>query len=205
MRKEPNDKAQIDPGSLGGDGVMPEGQANGATKPGVDEVKVEVCADRSLRLDSRPASKLLGIAHRSAYRLILKHRAGFEKVGGQLRFQIAVAPGKGGNPAKYAMLTEDHCYYLVALVRPTEEADVIKQNLIIAFREARRMANVVPEVLTDWEKGRRLDAQYAVAKDKAHVGGQALRQWRTLKPQYDAAYKQLNVKLQLELPWDKPA
>lgn len=91
------------------------------------------------RIDSRLLAQHLGNKHKSVRELIQQHRGHFERFS-QLRFQTEVGERQqgGGNPERYALLTEDQAYFLLSLSRNTERVVDLKARLVLAFREARQ-------------------------------------------------------------------
>src|SRR6266700_2436336 len=118
--------------------------------------------------DSRQVAQELDIEHRSFFRMITEYQEEVEKDFGQLRFQIAVGsrPQGGGNPSKYALLTEDQCYVYLAYSQNTVQARACKRKLVKAFSEARwqiaqlqqpsDQIEAVVEVLADEQKFRQV-------------------------------------------------
>lgn len=91
------------------------------------------------RIDSRLLAQHLGNKHKNVRELIEQHRQRFERIN-QLRFQTEVGKRRqgGGNPERYALLTEDQAYYLLSLSKNTERVADLKLRLVLAFREARQ-------------------------------------------------------------------
>ncbi|OWT71317.1 hypothetical protein CEY09_05450 [Achromobacter marplatensis] len=96
-------------------------------------VKGEPC------IDSRLLALHLRNQHESVCELIERHRHRFERIS-QLRFQTDVGKRKqgGGNPERYALLTEDQAYYLLSLSKSTERVADLKLQLVLTFREVRQ-------------------------------------------------------------------
>lgn len=113
-------------------------------------LNLSVTAKYGARADSRNIAEALGINHRSMIRLIDKHQQAIEEVERianpenqfhQVRFQITVGKRKqgGGNPERYALLTENQCYFLGTLSKNTARVVAFKARLVIAFAEARKL------------------------------------------------------------------
>ena len=94
------------------------------------------------RVDSRLLAKHLGNQHRHVIALIEKYA---DKFGGfsQLLFKNAVGARLqgGGNPERYALLTEDQAFFLLTLSRNSPRVVNLKVKLVQAFSEARRVAD----------------------------------------------------------------
>jgi phage regulator Rha-like protein len=90
--------------------------------------------------DSREIAATLGVDHRSFFKLITDYQEEIEQDFGQLRFEITVGdrPQGGGNPQKYALLTEDQSYVYLAYSKNTKQARASKRLLVKAFSEAKQ-------------------------------------------------------------------
>ncbi|TAN09426.1 MAG: hypothetical protein EPN34_13955 [Burkholderiaceae bacterium] len=100
------------------------------------------------RVDSRLLAKQLDNHHKNTWELIQRHKAKLEGFG-HLPFQTEVgkrAQG-GGNPQRYALLNENQCHFLLTLSKNTPRVVELKANLITAFSEARRAAELNQEYL----------------------------------------------------------
>ena len=97
------------------------------------------------RIDSRLLADPLGVEHSSVMRLLTNYKADFEEVG-ILRFQIGEITGRG-QPQKYALLNEDQCWLLLTFSRNTKKVRRLKVQLIQAFGEARKAAELNHEYL----------------------------------------------------------
>lgn len=95
------------------------------------------------RVDSRLLAQHLGVKHQSTFELVKQYSADLEVLG-LLRFETGKA--NGGRPEKFALLNEDQCYLLLAHTR-SKKAAKLKLNLVLAFREARRAAELYSEYL----------------------------------------------------------
>lgn len=77
--------------------------------------------------DSRYLEAVFGIAHRSIYRLIVKHQ---EQLG-KVRFQIA--PTISGQNQNFALLTEKQAILLLTYTRSNEQTDKFRVKLVDDF------------------------------------------------------------------------
>lgn len=95
------------------------------------------------RVDSRVIAEQLGIQHESSFDLIKRYSSDFEEFG-VLRFETGKPPvgEKGGRPEKFALLSEDQAYLLLAYSRNTKRVRSLKVNLVKAFRDARNKAGL---------------------------------------------------------------
>ena len=98
------------------------------------------------RVDSRLLAQHLGVKHQSTFELVKQYSADLEVLG-LLRFETGKA--NGGRPEKFALLNEDQCYLLLAHTR-SKKAAKLKLNLVLAFREARRAAELHQEYLPEY-------------------------------------------------------
>lgn len=91
------------------------------------------------RVDSRLLAQHLGNQHRHVMALIEKYAAKFRGLN-QLLFKSAVGERLqgGGNPERFALLTEDQAYFLLSLSRNSERVVNLKVKLIQVFSDARR-------------------------------------------------------------------
>lgn len=92
--------------------------------------------DGEPRIDSRLVAIELGIDHQNTRELIEKYSSQFEELG-ILRFETGEIKGRG-QPEKFYLLNEDQTYFLMTLVRNTEQAVELKKRLVQAFSECRR-------------------------------------------------------------------
>ena len=95
------------------------------------------------RVDSRLLAQHLGNQHRPVMALIEKYADKFRGLN-QLLFKNAVGERLqgGGNPERFALLTEDQAYFLLSLSRNSERVVNLKVKLIQVFSEARRAINM---------------------------------------------------------------
>jgi len=94
--------------------------------------------DGEPRVDSRLIAAELGVAHKNARSLVDNYLEEFQEFG-QLPFETEVVYGHqgGGNPTKFYLLNEDQTYFLMTLVRNTDEAVHLKKRLVKAFARYR--------------------------------------------------------------------
>ncbi|VVM99063.1 Rha family transcriptional regulator [Pseudomonas fluorescens] len=90
------------------------------------------------RVDSRLLAEQLGNKHKNTMELIDKYADKIRRFG-QLPFQTEARPvgQHGGGDARFALLNEDQCYFLLSLSRNSDVVVELKADLIMAFREAR--------------------------------------------------------------------
>ncbi len=122
-----------------------------ATKAGVSVPAIITLAAKNgeARVDSRLIAQAIGNMHRSMFRLIADHRADFESFG-KVRFENAPSPS--GQSERFALLNEDQSYLLLTYARNTKRARELKVNLIKAFGEARRAAELHVEYLPGYHQ-----------------------------------------------------
>lgn len=113
------------------------------------------------RADSRELARSLGNKHENVMSLISDYADVFEGHG-ILRFETEEITGRG-RPGKFALLNEDQCYFLLTLVRNSDQTVPLKSELVRAFGEARR-ASVQPAPLTPAQQ-LLLQAQMLVAQE----------------------------------------
>jgi phage regulator Rha-like protein len=94
------------------------------------------------RVDTRLLAQHLGNQHRQVMALIRKFEDKFQGFN-QLLFKNAVGERSqgGGNPERFALLTEDQAFFLLSLSRNNARVVNLKAMLIQAFSEARRAAD----------------------------------------------------------------
>ena len=94
------------------------------------------------RVDSRMLAGHLGNQHKHVIALIEKYADKFRGFS-QLLFKNAVGARLqgGGNPERYALLTEDQAFFLLTLSRNSPRVVDLKVKLVQAFSEARRVAD----------------------------------------------------------------
>lgn len=98
------------------------------------------------RASSRDIAAALGNQHKNVMSLLSDYRAEFEALG-ILALQTEEITGRG-QPAKYALLNENQCYFLLTLVRNTDTVVTLKLGLVQAFARARDLA-AAPALPTD--------------------------------------------------------
>lgn len=98
------------------------------------------------RASSRHIAEALGNQHKNVMSLLSDYRAEFEALG-ILAFETEEITGRG-QPAKYALLNENQCYFLLTLVRNSDTVVTLKLGLVQAFARARELA-AVPALPTD--------------------------------------------------------
>jgi phage regulator Rha-like protein len=95
------------------------------------------------RVDTRLLARRLGNKHKAVLTLLDRYLVAF-KGHGQLTFKKEVGKRKqgGGNAERYALLNEDQSYFLLSLSRNTHIVVTLKSNLVKAFGNARRAADI---------------------------------------------------------------
>lgn len=95
------------------------------------------------RVDTRLLARRLGNKHKAVLALLDRYLVAF-KAHGQLTFKKEVGKRKqgGGNAERYALLNEDQAYFLLSLSRNTDTVVTLKSNLVKAFGNARRSADL---------------------------------------------------------------
>lgn len=96
------------------------------------------------RVDSRLLAQHLGNQHKNTYELIKEHQLDFEQLG-KVPFETEALDS--GQRQRYALLNEDQAYLLLTYSRNTKRTRALKVNLVLAFREARRAAELHQEYL----------------------------------------------------------
>lgn len=91
------------------------------------------------RLDSRLMAQCLGIQHTNLFAQVKAHKADFEEFG-KVPFQTG--PSASGQAEKFALLNEDQAYLLLTYSRNTAKTRKLKVNLVKAFGNARRAAEL---------------------------------------------------------------
>lgn len=97
------------------------------------------------RVDSRDVAKRMDVRHKNTLGLIEDYLADFQHLG-PLAFETEVRPGagRGGLPARFALLNEEHCYFLLSLSRNSDTTVAMKRELVLAFAAFRRLAQEPP-------------------------------------------------------------
>jgi phage regulator Rha-like protein len=159
------------------------------------------------RVDSRQLAGPLGVPHSSLYRLLKRYKADFgalDHVGFEIQHGGARRPQGGGMRERYAMLTEDQSYLLLAYTKNTPEARALKQRLVLAFRAARdRLEGRVTIDRSEYEHAMRVEVDANVSQALGSIGGKLLAKRRVEKPLFERQIAELRVTLQLTLPWPK--
>lgn len=98
------------------------------------------------RVDSRVLAGQLGTKHRSTFKQILIYEKEFQTID-QMRFEIAGGGRKhgGGNGERFALLSEDQSYFLLAMSKNNPLVVQLKLNLVLAFRQARNTAEIAKD------------------------------------------------------------
>lgn len=106
---------------------------------------VDLAAHRSgPRVDSRLLARHLGVKHKSTMELLETHKAAFLKLG-LLPFQteaVKEAGARGAKHHRFALLNEDQALFLLSLSRNTPRVVDLKMNLVCAFSQARKAAEL---------------------------------------------------------------
>lgn len=138
------------------------------------------------RVDSRQLAEQVGNQHKNTMALIERYADKIKQFG-LLPFQTEARPAgqHGGGDARFALLNEDQCYFLLSLSRNTDRVVELKSSLIMAFREARY-----------GHACQTLEAR----KKEASSSGRRLAHWRYDKP---GVYQHVaHLREQLKLPLD---
>ena len=101
--------------------------------------------DREPRVDTRLLAIHLGNQHRHVMVTIKKYAEKFNGLNPSHHMIFKNACGErsqgGGTQERYALLTEDHAYFLLALSSNSLRVVDLKVKLVQAFSEARQLAN----------------------------------------------------------------
>lgn len=99
------------------------------------------------RIDSRLLAPVTGNQHKNIIGLIERYADQFHGFG-VVPFQTEKPTGKqGGRPQRFALLNEDQCYLLLTFARNTAAVVAMKVQLVQAFKEARKAAELNQEYL----------------------------------------------------------
>ena len=131
------------------------------------------------RIDSRIMAPTLGVKHRSLFALALAHKDDFAELG-KVRFQIASLPS--GQSEKFALLNEDQAYLLLTYTRNNKKVRSLKVKLVLAFRDARRAAELRQTEYLD---------EYRHLRDAIHVAAAGSPNERFLHMNANKALNQL--------------
>lgn len=99
--------------------------------------------DGEPRIDSRIVANELGVAHKNARALIDNYLDEFQEFA-LLPFETEAVKREGERGIKHEnfyLLNEDQTYFLMTLVRNTDEAVALKKRLVKAFAQFRTAAN----------------------------------------------------------------
>ncbi|MHB9100765.1 MAG: hypothetical protein ACYC2E_04550 [Sulfuricella sp.] len=121
------------------------------------------------RVDSRILAGQLGTKHRSTFKLILIHEKEFQKID-QMRFQIAGGCRKhgGGNGERFALLSEDQSYFLLAISKNNPLVVKLKLKLVLTFRQARDAVEITKDYLPGYHQ---LQNEAKHLAEVAHAAG----------------------------------
>lgn len=90
-----------------------------------------------MTIDSRDLSPMLDIRHRAILENIDKYSSYLKKIS-QLSFKAGTLETNGGRqPQRYALLTEDQCYFLLTLMRNNDRVAAAKLMLAKLFFDVR--------------------------------------------------------------------
>lgn len=121
------------------------------------------------RVDSRIIAGQLGTKHKNTFELILKFESEFQELN-HLLFKTAV--GKrvqgGGNAERFALLSEDQAFFLLALSRNSERVVHLKLKLVQAFRQARDAVEIAKDYLPGYHQ---LQNEAKHLAEVAHAAG----------------------------------
>jgi len=94
------------------------------------------------RVDTRLLAGELKNQHKAVITLIERYEQRFKRLG-KLPFEMEALPS--GQRARYALLNEDQCYFLLSLSRNTDHVVDLKMKLVVSFKEARdgRRSNAI--------------------------------------------------------------
>lgn len=91
------------------------------------------------RVDTRLLARQLGNKHKPVIALIDKYKTELERFA-KVFFKKAPSGGKTGQLERFALLTEDQAFFVLALSRNTDTVVTLKSKLVTAFSNARRAA-----------------------------------------------------------------
>lgn len=109
-----------------------------------------VTAKYGVRADSRSIAEALGIKPRNLMQTIDRYQAELEAIEKAANpenqcYQVMFETSKprkssvSGRPERYAMLTENQCYFIGTLSKNTPQVVAFKSRLVVAFAHARRL------------------------------------------------------------------
>lgn len=97
--------------------------------------------EKEFRVDSRLLANHLDTRHRTILENIDKYVDELKSIN-PLPFQtekgIALATGGFAKATRYALLSEDQCYFVLTLMRNNDKVVALKLKLVKAFRDARK-------------------------------------------------------------------
>jgi phage regulator Rha-like protein len=127
---------------------------------------------KEFRVDSRLLANHLDTRHRTILENIDKYANELNSLN-LLPFETESRPeGKhGGGDVRYALLSEDQCYFVLTLMRNNDKVIALKLKLVKAFRDARKQIAERDTARIEGKKVRRLETDaikslvdYATAK-----------------------------------------
>jgi phage regulator Rha-like protein len=95
---------------------------------------------KELRIDSRLLAGQLDHRHRTIFASITKYEKELASLS-LMRFEteaVKVEGERGYKIQKFALLTEDQCYFVLTLMRNNQNVVALKLKLVKAFRDARK-------------------------------------------------------------------
>ena len=92
-------------------------------------------------MDSRLLARQLGNKHKPVIALIDKYLNELERFA-KMFFKKAPSAGRTGQLERFALLTEDQAFFVLALSRNTDTVVSLKSKLVTAFNNARRAADL---------------------------------------------------------------
>jgi phage regulator Rha-like protein len=100
-------------------------------------------------VDSRLIADALGIDHQNFFATVRKYENDVKTHFGVCLFETDIPKKgtKGGQPQKYALLTENQATFLATLSRNTNEVVAFKAKLILSFAEARKQIQEAHQLL----------------------------------------------------------
>lgn len=117
------------------------------------------------RVDSRLLAPLMGNKHKNVIDLIERYRDRFEQFG-IVPFQTEKFPRRG-RPERFGLLNEDQCYLLLTFARNNGRVVEMKVQLVKAFSEARKAAELHQEYLPEYHALH--DQMARLAQDSTHA------------------------------------
>lgn len=138
-----------------------------------------VTVNSLLAVDSRTLAASLDHRHRTILENLDKYRAEFDSIN-PIPFQTEkgkeLEHGGFAKETRYAMLTEDHCYFLLTLMRNNSKVVAAKLALVKAFSNARAQLANRDIARLDGKEARRIETdsikrlvEYAYAHGSKHA------------------------------------